>query len=539
MLVVLVTGRTLSHLRADFPGADSHFDAIVAENGAIVHFAGESRAVCPPVDPALAAALSERGVRLRVGDVLLACSADDGAIATEEIHRLGLDSQLIYNRSELMILPAGITKGTGLRAALDQIDLSPHNVIGVGDAENDHALLDECEVGIAVGDAVPALQSRADRVMSAPSGEGVRELLDGPIIGGVDAVFSDRWQIRLGVNGSEQVSLPASQLNVLICGDSGSGKSHLAGLFAERLIAQGYSVLIIDPEGDHAGLARMRAVTRFSYSDRLPAASFILEQMSKQQSSAIVDTSGMPTAERDKYLSALSLQVSLQRHAFGLPHWVLVDEAQDAPGCMTPSASIPTQSNWGYCLVSWRPDEIEDSTLDQVDAVIAVAAGERHDASAKIAGVVSRITGHPASAAEELLTSLPHGSALLARNGDRGLVPFAVASRVTEHVRHWHKYATVRLRPDRRFYFRDRHDQPAGCAANLSELQAVLATCSDDVLVHHSAGNELSRWLRRVFQDDVLADELTEIEDSLSARHIEVSVARLRLMSAIRRRYRI
>ena len=43
--VVLVTGRIVAELRQDFPEVERHFDAVVAENGAVV-FTG-----CAPAAP--------------------------------------------------------------------------------------------------------------------------------------------------------------------------------------------------------------------------------------------------------------------------------------------------------------------------------------------------------------------------------------------------------------------------------------------------------------------------------------------------------
>ena len=66
-----------------------------------------------------------------------------------------------------MLLPAGVTKGSGLGAALAAMEVSSHNTIGIGDGENDHAFLALCEYAVAVGDAVPALRERADYVSRA------------------------------------------------------------------------------------------------------------------------------------------------------------------------------------------------------------------------------------------------------------------------------------------------------------------------------------------------------------------------------------
>ena len=73
---------------------------------------------------------------------------------------------------------SGINKATGLEAALSQMALSPHNVVGIGDAENDHALLSACEASAAVANAVPLLKQKADIVTQGDHGEGVRELIE-------------------------------------------------------------------------------------------------------------------------------------------------------------------------------------------------------------------------------------------------------------------------------------------------------------------------------------------------------------------------
>ena len=66
----------------------------------------------------------------------------------------------------------------GLTAALERLGLSPHEVVGVGDAENDHAFLNMCEFSAAVSNALPALKDRADLTLTRDHGAGVAELID-------------------------------------------------------------------------------------------------------------------------------------------------------------------------------------------------------------------------------------------------------------------------------------------------------------------------------------------------------------------------
>ena len=132
--VLLVTGRIQEEMEASFPGLGAHFDALVTENGAVVPVGSQLRLMGPPVDRDLQKALERRGVRLRRGRCLLACDGRFAHLALEESTRLGLDCQLVHNRSALMVLPSGITKAVGLTEALRELGVSPHRCLAVGDA---------------------------------------------------------------------------------------------------------------------------------------------------------------------------------------------------------------------------------------------------------------------------------------------------------------------------------------------------------------------------------------------------------------------
>ena len=94
------------------------------------------------------------------------------------IRKLGLELQVIFNKGAVMVLPPQVNKATGLTAALDELKLSPHNTVGIGDAENDHAFLSACECAVAVSNALPASKERADFVTKGDHGNGVIELID-------------------------------------------------------------------------------------------------------------------------------------------------------------------------------------------------------------------------------------------------------------------------------------------------------------------------------------------------------------------------
>ncbi len=177
---VLVTGRELSDLQSVFPPFDL-CDLIVAENGALVYdpAAHKTRRLAKSPPESFIADLRKRGVNdLSVGEVIVATWRAHERAVVDAIRDAGLELQVICNKDAIMILPAGIDKSTGLCAALDELKVSARNVVGVGDAENDHAFLHLCECSVAVQNAIPALKDAADFVTSGADGEGVQELID-------------------------------------------------------------------------------------------------------------------------------------------------------------------------------------------------------------------------------------------------------------------------------------------------------------------------------------------------------------------------
>lgn len=178
--VILVTGRHLRDLGAVFSRSDL-LDLVVAENGALVYSPGDHKEqlLAEPPRESFIEALNELGVApLAVGRVVVATWENQASKVLEAIHSLGLELQVIFNKGSLMVLPSGVNKATGLAFALSRLKLSSQNVVGVGDAENDHALLSFCGFGVAVANALPALKERADMVTTGDHGHGVVELIN-------------------------------------------------------------------------------------------------------------------------------------------------------------------------------------------------------------------------------------------------------------------------------------------------------------------------------------------------------------------------
>ena len=175
--VLLVTGRRLADLH-QVAGDLTCFDVVVAENGAVLEFpaSGRHMALGHPANPAVIQELRRRHIDVVAGESVLEADAAAAPAVLEVIRSLEQPLILAFNRGRLMILPQAVAKSTGLRQALFALRISIHNTVGIGDAENDHDLLDACEVGVAVDWGSPALRAVADEVIqgTGPAAEARR-----------------------------------------------------------------------------------------------------------------------------------------------------------------------------------------------------------------------------------------------------------------------------------------------------------------------------------------------------------------------------
>jgi len=304
---ILVTGRQLDDLLAVCSCAQL-FDLIVAENGAIVYDPAsreETRLVNPP-SKLLVQTLLARGVApLEIGQVLVATHAPHRATVQDVIWELGLEAQVIGNRGAVMVLPAGINKGTGLGYALRKLGLSRHEVAGIGDAENDHSFLERCECAVAVANAAPSIKRIAAFVTAAESGDGVIELIDELISNDLRRLQGSLPQhsILLGkrADGSA-VQLSPYGHNLLVAGPSGCGKSTLAAGIIERLIEKDYQICIVDPEGDYGTL---RDVVALGNPWRAPNVSEVLSILEDPEINLSVNLLGIPLDARPDFFAQL------------------------------------------------------------------------------------------------------------------------------------------------------------------------------------------------------------------------------------------
>ncbi len=373
--LVLVTGRVMAELLQVCP-AISLFEWVVAENGALLYRPAtrEERPLGEPPPAEFVEALRRRGVtRLSTGQVIVATWEPHEETVLSTIRDLGLELQVIFNKGAVMILPSGINKATGLAAALVEMKLSPHNVVAVGDAENDHALLASCEAGVAVANATERLKQRADLVTAKDHGAGVAEVIERLLADDLAKLEPrlSRHGVLLGkMSDGGEFRLPSHHSNILVCGRSGGGKSTLATAFIERLIEARYQVCIVDPEGDYEAFER---AVLSGTADQPPTADNVVRLLEMSEEHVIVNMMAVPIQDRPTFFVGLLARLQELRARTARPHWLVVDEAHHLlPANWEPAASGLPQQLERTMFITLEPTLLASAAVKEVSTLIAV-----------------------------------------------------------------------------------------------------------------------------------------------------------------------
>jgi hypothetical protein len=235
-------------------------------------------------------------------------------------------------------------------------------------------------------------------------------------------------------------------------------------------------------------------------SGRLPAPDELVRIIAHERS-VVLDLSPHRRLDLSGYMYEVHRQLHAHRKRTGLPHWFVIDEAH------LPQGLEAAWHEWGYCLTTYRPDGGDRETIEGMDWHLQL----RHE-----------------RLGEAVLT--PLGS------GGGPLTTVRIAPRATAHVRHHHKYTDADVRRDRGFHFRTTAGRTGAVATNLREFVGELERCAPEVVCHHAAGYDFSRWTREVLADPVLAERVHTVE---RATPHDVEAARAALIDAISARYGI
>lgn len=523
--LIMVTGRQLDDLKQVFNRFDL-FDLIVAENGALLYTpqTENQRILAEPPPEQFLEELYDCGISpLRKGKVIIETQEPQEIKVLEVIRDMGLALEIVFNKGAVMILPSGVNKATGLTATLKELGLSMHNVIGIGDAENDHTFLRKVGIGMAVSNAIEAVKQSLGLVTSGAYGKGVEEVIGQLLKDENVFVAKMRNKISVGTDGNDSFDLnPVDR--VLIAGNSGIGKSTLSTALTEKMAANGFQFCIFDPEGDYEKLENALGVGGVKLA---PIQEQVIELLQDPAHNVVVNTLGVDLNDRPSFFVQLAPKLLSLKASTGRPHWLIIDEAHHLIPAAQNHISVPLPKE-GTILITVHPDEIAADALKTLTIIIALGPQ-----ALTILEKVSQIIGEP----------LP-SSSIKAPSDNEVLIwqrlPISIIKTIKpdkpkqQHKRHTRKYAEGDLSDEFCFYFRGPKDALNLRVQNLMIFLQIAEGVDDETWMHHLRRKDYSDWFRVHIKDDNLADAAARIENdrSLSAIQSKHAIADL-----IKKRY--
>jgi len=507
----LVTGRRFETVSLGRLG--EFFTGVVWENGAVLAHTASGEIYLPfgQLSAHLLKALEEAAIPFERGLAIAATWAPHAQEVWRVIGSHAVGASIEYNKGSVMVVPPGAAKGAGLERLITICGFSPRNLAAFGDAENDLSMLALAEVGVAVGDAIPAVLEVADVVASAPGPAGVLEVLQAYPLAGrfLDVPLKRDRLILIGQDeAGRAVTVPAARLagrNLGVFGDSGTGKSWMVGLLVEGLHHEDYQVLLVDPEGDFRGLRVLpRFVALEGDQSSMPTPAAVAALLDAAGVSAVVDLSRYPLALRSRYIAELIRALRPLRERKYRPHWIVVDEAQQflcEGGEVTPLVA-PLLEAGGWAVVSYRPDRIATAVMRALHQCLLTRLTDP-DA---MQGVRAHCKECGTNQVD--IGTIPTGFALLCGGP---IVQLRPAIRRVPHVRHLYKYLDTPLPPGKRFWFRDEQAGIDKEAASLYEFLQLIPTLPIESLEYHDRRQDFSHWAERALGDGGLAARLRKL----------------------------
>ena len=526
--LLLVTGRELDDLLNVFPHPYL-FDWIVAENGLLLYNPSSKETITLADIPSedFIMQLRSRGIPISVGRNIVSTVRPHETVVLEGVRDLGLDIQLIFNKEAVMMLPAGFSKATGLEKALHKMGLSPHNVAGIGDAENDLPFLGMVECSAAVGNALPAIKERADIVTEGEQGDGVVEFIRHLLADDLQSIDPSlhRHYVVLGSTETEQeVRISPYGPNLLLAGSSGSGKSTLSTGIIERLTDKRYQCCIIDPEGDYESLEQAVILGDMNHT---PTSKEVFNILENPDTNLVINLVGLAIQERPSFFKNIFTDLQDFRARTGRPHWIVLDETHHLmPAELDTPFSSPSPHS--LLMITVHPDHMAADALAAIACVVVIgkSPGERLEAFTNSVGdSLPSFEDHHIQPGEAIFWER-YGGALPVR--------FRIHPNRSERRRHRRKYAEGELGPDRSFYFQGPEGKLNLRAQNLMVFLQLAEGLDPETWMYHLKRHDYSSWARDCIKDKTLASEIREIESNEPLEHGH-SLARIK--AAIASRY--
>jgi hypothetical protein len=396
-----------------------------------------------------------------------------------------------------------------------------------------------CEVGVAVNWGSPALKAAADHVLSGDGPADVAPYLRSLAATRlVPAPRHTRRHLLLGhTMDGQALELAVRGRSVLVAGDPKSGKSWVTGLLCEQLILYGYSLCILDPEGDYASLQALPGVTVMGGADPLPRPRELVRALRHADTSLVIDFSHVSFEEKRQYIRTVLPALATLRRETGLPHRIVLDEAHYFLGGNDASRLVDLDYA-GYTLTSYRASGIHPDVL--ASAQVLVVTRESDPADARMLRALCRRCKVERTDADWIATfaGLTIGEAAVLPVTDEAhgdVRRIILAPRLTPHVRHQTKYVDIPVVEHRGFVFTSNGTGKPRHVRSLKDFVKALEEVDASTLDGYLRRSDFSRWITDVFGDYPLAQAIHRLENEYRAG-VRKDVA-LGITQAVRSRY--
>lgn len=500
--IVLVTGRELPDLKNVFPEY-TIFDFIVAENGALIYTpsTGKEELLGETPDENFIKALQEKGVnRLSVGKVIVATWEPFQNVVLQTIKKFGIERQIIFNKGAVMILPPGINKATGLQSLLNQLHFSHHNLVAIGDAENDSAMMLTAECAVAVNNALPSLKQVADFVTTSSHEKGVIELANMLLENDLDTITKKQTRHNISLGRCEvgnEFSIRPYRPGILLTGSSGGGKSTFTVSITESLANSGYQFCLIDPEGDYLELPDTLIIGN---KKAVPELKEIIELLKPAKQNVVICILSIPLQDRPSFFLNILPVINQCRNEYGHPHWLLIDEVHHLVPKSTVTPLFEDLNN--FILIGHDVEAIATELLKKTRMIMVVGKNIEKSLSqyCKITNISMPKNINPIELGQVYIYDIDNSN-------NSFVVNYTQPQKIQE--RHKRKYAFGEM-GDNNFVFTGENNKLSLKANNLAMFVHIAQGIDDDTWLYHLKRNDYIDWFSAFLHDDELAEVAAE-----------------------------
>ena len=296
---------------------------------------------------------------------------------------------------------------------------------------------------------------------------------------------------------------------MLITGETNSGKSWLTGLLCERQILHGYSLCVIDPEGDYRTLDALPGVIVLGGDAPPPTPRELLHALRYPDRSLVLDLSSLAQDAKREYIRAALPALNVMRRRTGVPHRIVIDEAHYFLHDALRRDLLDLDED-GYTVVTYWPSQLPSVLVAAAEVILVT----RESDAVQIESLRRNCTcQHLDAPGWDVLPRLrlDQAAALPGAQETRDTLQiFTIGERLTPHVRHRQKYVDVPVTPSHAFEFTT--SQGRARARTLREFVTVLERIDVAGADAYLRRGDFARWIGDVFGDHALAQELQQLE---------------------------